>query len=333
MTPPKIVFHIGMGKTGTTSIQQTLLGASDQLATQNARYLGMWFGILGDEFRNFPGLARLAASTAAEQKDHARVFANHIRVVGRRTGATTFIHSNESIFEQPVALDPFFRAIREEVEAVLLCYVRPPHDWLPSAFNQWNIRHKTLPGPLQPFAERARALIAVYEAIRVWREGFGDVLQVRRYDSGEDVVADFADAVGITLAPSAVRHLERTEAAENLLRGLFNDRFADTVMPAVFDRTILVGARIPAPSVDRMIDIVTSLDSLDAVVAERRAVFEYIREAFGIDLLRNSAPAPSPAGPDGIRARLIDYLVEITLSQGIRIHQLERRLEKLGHSE
>ncbi len=37
----RIVFHIGMGKTGTTSIQHALKESADALARQNAAFLSM----------------------------------------------------------------------------------------------------------------------------------------------------------------------------------------------------------------------------------------------------------------------------------------------------
>ena len=39
-----LLFHIGMGKTGTSSIQYALDSSADRLAAKGVRYLGMWMG-------------------------------------------------------------------------------------------------------------------------------------------------------------------------------------------------------------------------------------------------------------------------------------------------
>lgn len=47
----KIVFHIGMGKTGTSSIQAALSQNAGELRKQGALYLGMWFDRLDPSYK------------------------------------------------------------------------------------------------------------------------------------------------------------------------------------------------------------------------------------------------------------------------------------------
>ena len=329
----RIIFHIGMGKTGTTTIQRTLQASSDCLAAQKASYLGMWFGALGPEFRNYAGLGQLVRTDAAQQAILAGTFARHATAVAKRTDADLVIHSNESIFEQPSQLAPFFRTLREKVDLRFVCYLRAPQDWLPSAYIQWHIRHKTQAGPIERFSVRAPALLRMYDAIRIWRDLFLDILDVRLYTPSIDVITDFGDALGITLPTSAVRHMERSEPAELVLRGLLNDRFTEAVMPDLFERAVLSGARLPPYSIDRMIDVCFDNGNIDAMIEGNRPTFEYIRDELGYDFLTGSSNNSVTIDRKHTHNRLIDYLIEMTLSQALKIQILERQVGELMKPE
>jgi len=47
---PKLIVHIGMGKTGTTSIQRALRISTKELDSKGVKYLGMWFEFERDSF-------------------------------------------------------------------------------------------------------------------------------------------------------------------------------------------------------------------------------------------------------------------------------------------
>lgn len=328
----RIVFHVGMGKTGTSSIQQALSASEAELATQNVHYLGMWFNEVAPRFRGYAGLAAFAAEPAEAQRGHAGTFLN--ACLARPQGAeATFILSNEGLFGHAGDLAPFFQALLEEAEVEFVLYVRPPRDWLPSAFTQWSIHHKQQKGPIEPFRVRARQLVSQYHGVVSWFDRFGDHLMVRRYDKTTDIVADFGSALGITLTPPAERSLERREPAEVVLRALFNSRFEAPTLPERFENQIFNSRRLGVTPLEEVMALCFDYEEMDEIIAERRGLFQGIAQRTGLDLMAaEGSPSPPPAA-DAVRERLIDYLIAITIEQSLRINRLERRVNALEKNE
>lgn len=328
----RIVFHVGMGKTGTSSIQQALSAGKAELAAQSVHYLGMWFNEVAPRFRGYAGLAAFAAEPADAQRRHAEAF---LAACASRPGGdtATFILSNEGLFGHASHLAPFFEALIGKAEVLFVLYVRPPRDWLPSAFTQWSIHHKQQQGPIEPFRVRARQLVGQYHGVVSWFDGFGPHLMVRRYDKTTDIVADFSSALGLTLPPPGERSLERREPAEVVLRALFNSRFDAPTLPERFENQIFNSRRLSVTPLEEVMALCFDYEEMDEIIAERRGLFQGIAQRTGLDLLASEgAPSPPPAA-DAVRERLIDYLIAITIEQSLRINRLERRVNALEKNE
>ena len=326
----KLVMHIGMGKTGTTSIQRALAANQRALADQRAAYLGMWFDMLDPSFTGLMGQRRFVAGDAEQMRRHAD---NLLAILARRAeeeGIDTFVYSNEAMFPAVRAVTPFVAALQERLDLQLVAYLRDPHGWLPSAYTQWGIRHKGHAGPVQPFAERARTLVEAYEDIRPWVEGFPDALTVRRFDRGTDVVADFAEVAGLSLPPPDRRHLERDEPVETMLRAEFNSLYPGEVLPDRFNRVVINTDRRRVPTVEQIADLCLRHDGLEEVVDEKRDLFEFVRETLGLDFLDDATEElAEPPDSAALRSRVVDYLLQISLEQARRIHRLETMVEDL----
>ena len=325
----RIVFHVGMGKTGTSSIQRVLSAHQSELAAQKALYLGMWFDRVAPRFRGHEGLTAFAAEPAGAQAEHAATFFEACARQNRQHGTETFILSNEGLFGHSISLEPFFKALMEKADVRILAYVRPPRDWLPSAFTQWNLHHKQQSGPIQPFRDRARQLVAQYGGVGLWVDRFGDRLILRRFDKSVDIVADFAAAVGLTLPPVSERFLERREPAEVVLRALFNNRFDAPVLPERFERQILNTNRIPVQDLREIIEICFAYEEIDEIIAEKRRIFDDIERRTGIALTDEAPAGGKSVDPAAIRERVVDYLVTIMMEQSARLQRMERRLNEL----
>ncbi len=323
----KVIFHIGMGKTGTSSVQTALRQNQDVLEAHDACYLGMWFDFIDPAFNHVDGFQAFAHQTPDALSACADTFIESLE----EKGHTLYIHSNEGLFGLADRMKPFFSALIEKgVDLSLIAYIRPPHDWLPSAFTQWNIRHKQQKGPVQTFAQRAPTLLGVYAAAKIWHENFPDHFEARLYDKGTDVVSDFAGVLNIPLVPPANRSLERTTDAETVLRALFNDRFEPPVLPELFNNTVMSGHRGLPRTIDDMIDRTLEFEGLDQIVADRADIFTYIKDEIGLDLR-----ADTPSGPrravdhEAIHHKLMDYLVFITLEQSLQIRRLKKEMGDL----
>lgn len=336
---PRLILHIGMGKTGTTSLQHALAASGDVLASQKARYLGMGFDPLGPNFAGAQGLMAIARAAEPNRVKQAERYGAELQRQAERDGITTFVLSNEALFQRPGPMAPFLTRLAQDVELSVLAYLRPPRDWLPSAYAQWGLRHKTQPGPVRPFQELAPMLLKTYAAIKTWQATFGAALTVRAYDPAVDIVTDFAAATGLALTAPAERHLPRGEAAELVLRALFNDRHPQPMPPGSFNRSVLHRMQNPPPSVERMASMAVDISGIDTIIAEQGETFAFIEREFGLDMKLGQggeAAAPVRDTPDeAFKDRLIDYLVELTLTQSQRLTRLEKAMEALeqGRSE
>ncbi|MFU8863555.1 MAG: polysaccharide biosynthesis protein [Rhodobacterales bacterium] len=330
----KLILHIGMGKTGTSSIQTALRTNAAALAEQKVHYLGMWFDAIDPAYINHLGLRAFVALDETELQKAAVVFAAHVNQLAETTGAETLILSNEGIFGQVHKMKPFLEELRKHVDLSLVAYIRNPYKWLPSAFTQWGLFHKEHKGPLQSFRVRAATLIGQYAAAPVWIETYGDALTVRLHDTSIDVVEDFCATCGITLDPPKKRALERSEPAELLLRAAFNNRYQGEVFPERFRRMVL-SPRHAVPSLHDMTDLCFQHDGLVEIVQDRRELFETLHERLGADFDFLTPPEVSKALPDAaeLQTRVIDHLVEIAFQQGERIGKLEQQIQELSKDQ
>lgn len=326
----RIVFHIGMGKTGTSSIQHVLQKNPEELAKQNAAYLGMWFDAIDPAFKGPTGLSRFMAGNEQEKVAGADRFHAYLVDRAAKDGIETFIFSNETLFATGPQFAPFFRRLKAKgLPMSFFAYVRDPRDWLPSAYTQWAIQHKTNQGPVQDFPTAARRVIGQYEGFRFWHENHGADLTVRRFESGLDVVEDFAKTVGLELPKSDIRRLARAEPADILLRAVFNTRFSEQVLPDRFDRFVTNSSNVPVPSLHEMAERCFRHDGAKEVIAEKRALFEYIRDRIGFDFLDGDPKPPKMPDEHDLQRRVIDYLVEVTFDQALQLKRLERLVNEL----
>lgn len=329
----KLILHIGMGKTGSSAIQHALKANADRLAAQGAEYLGMWFDMLDPRFRGVQNQGQFFALAPEAMVQATDALLAVLRARSAEKGVQTFVLSNEAFSGNARAMQPMIARLRETgVDLRAIGYARHPAAWLPSAYVQWGVRDKVDPGPVPPYAAKARKLVRWYAGLLEWHKLMGDILDVRAYDKAGDIVADFATAMGLALDVPGTRVLERGEDAEILLRALYNSRFQKHVLPQVFDRCVLPGIA----AVPRLEDVVArcfDYSETEAIIADQAPLFDRYVEAFGFDP-RATPKAPPPMPEMGaLRDRLFDALLEITLDQAQRIRALERRVTQLAKGE
>ncbi|WGV17030.1 hypothetical protein [Fuscovulum ytuae] len=330
----RLILHVGMGKTGTSSIQKRLANSTDALRAQRAHYLGMWLDMVDPRVKALNNQTEFFTQDAETIRTAGDILVSHMKQRHAVDGVDTFILSNEALAGKAILLRPMVDRIRElGVSVRVIAYVRNPIDWLPSAFVQWGVRHKLSPGRVRPYPEKARRLVSWYRGILEWHEQSPELLELRSYDDAPDVVADFSAAIGLRLPPSPDRELERAEDAEIILRALFNDAFKATVLPERFNRLVL-------PNLDkvaRLDDVIAAcLDYSETpqVVAENAAFFDRVAAVCGFDPRTKGKGTPRPApDPGPVKDRILDALVEITLMQAQQIRRLEDTVERLARGE
>jgi len=330
----KFILHIGMGKTGTTSLQKTLDENGPKLRQQSAIYLGMWFDMINEDYRGLRNQGKFFSLPADEVRAAGDRLYNHMLALATSDGLDTFIMSNEAFSRKATQLQPLLRQlVQRGVEVRVIGYLRNPADWLPSAYVQWGVRHKMDPGRVQPYKTKARKLVNWYEGLIQWHEQLPALLELRSYDAAPDVVEDFAAAIGIDLDPTGVRVLERSEDAEVVLRALFNDAIKAAVLPERFNRAVLPDLRRVTP-VSTMISDSLDYSDTDAIIAERAALFDRLTEICGFDPRQTERRKPTRNHDAAkVKDRIFDALVQVTMDQALKIRRIEEALERLSKGE
>lgn len=325
----KLFLHIGMGKTGTSSIQTALTLGQEHLHVQKAHYLGMWFNFVDQKYADVPGFRSFLNSGAETVADGAEKFGAHIQDLNHNFGSETFIFSNEDLFGHVEFIAPLIETLATKVDVRIIMYVRDIQSWLPSAFAQWAIRHKTVPGKIPSFREMAPRLVQAYRAIDVWDEKFGPMITYRKFDKAVDVLADFASVVGLDIPQPKERELERSEDAELILRALYNNRFQTEVFPDRFNRFIFDPGRQAAPKLAEVVRNYFDYSCADEAIATEMESFKAVGEKIGVDFTSGVSKSMAPVDMDALRNRLLEYLIEITMEQAQHFQRIEKRLKDL----
>lgn len=330
----KLILHIGMGKTGTSSIQNALSGSSIDLSEQNVRYLGMWFNAIDPAYQGYKGLQELSSLEESSQKNAAKLYVDYLKKLHTEANLEKFILSNEGIWASIGSLKHFIEALREEIDLQLVAYVRNPYDWLPSAFTQWGLLHKQQTGPLQNFRQRSEVLLGQYAAFMDWISNFEDILTVRPHNKKVDVVEDFTQLCGIKIKPRNTRSLERSEPAETLLRAAFNNRYHQEVLPELFNRAVL-NTQNPVPKMADLAQLAFDYEGIEEVIRSRQDIFDYMFAKLGPDfdfLSGGSSKSQKKTDLTSLESRLVDYLIQISFRQADRITQLEKEVQALKNN-
>jgi hypothetical protein len=240
----RLLFHIGTGKTGTSSIQATLRDNRERLLASGVLYLGLVFEhapLQKYGWQRFGATGQLHALPLQEGSRQIQEILVHAMRYARSHDLHTVVWSSESFFDRPEKASRGLRRIAEMGATVRsIVYVRRHDKWANSAFVQWGLKHKIYPGPVRPFAAWIRKRPAVFfpSIAKIQRE-FGCDVQVRNFDTKADVVVDFLHVCEIPLPSPASSEVNQTASgAENLLRALFNTQLAHAATPREFNRAV-----------------------------------------------------------------------------------------------
>lgn len=313
-----------MGKTGTTTIQRSLASNVETLRQQDISYLGQWMGRVDPRFDGYAGFQKFLGQNPQQLADCGRAFLESIHGL---TG--TCLVSNEQFLENIPKLREFFGAIAHEHQLQILIYVRHPVSWLPSAYAQWGVAHKTNEGIVESFAVKARKLIGQYDYIRQWREAFGTAVVVREFRDGFDVVEDFASVLGVKLPELLPHRQERLPPSELVLRASFNSHLPGPVMPDEFNHVF------PRPmsgfpvSISAKNEHLFNHGEIGAIIDENAELFKYIHREFGLWGGTLKPPAPRKEDNSELSDMLLGYLVDVVTAQAQQIREMRDRLTKL----
>lgn len=257
-----IIFHIGAGKTGTSSIQGTFVKSSDELKKSGFFYLGLMLEHAPIKLFDWQKASAtkefLALNNEEAQAQVEKVLEDSIEIL-KNEGIHTLIWSNEWFFGRHASvLNPMQRLKGKGHNVKIIAYVRRHDAWAKSAYNQWGLKHKTYQGEIIPFDEYIKKRpVRFAGAFKPWDNSFGNDFILRNFDQVGDVVQDFADVIEVDKSVLIPDRVNETPGDEELvLRAIFNDKRDKDVMPAAFERLF------QAVNIDFKRDPVTWLNDL-----------------------------------------------------------------------
>ena len=119
----EVIFHIGMGKTGTTSLQHVLRSSHDVLQSAGIRYLGMWQELISEKYCDYVGFQGFRQLPVDQQPAAAERLVHQLTRLASQDGIDRFLFSNEQYFENIDHLHPFFERLRQFVTVrFFLCF-------------------------------------------------------------------------------------------------------------------------------------------------------------------------------------------------------------------
>lgn len=305
----KLIVHIGNGKTGSSSIQKTLLEAHARLAAQNVIYLGIMLeharNVVRPAWQFVGGSARFFDETPSETATAQLIdlLDEELHKLAGE-GITKAIWSNEWILTRPQAILPCLQELQHRgVPVEIQCYVRRHDKWAQSAYAQWGLKHKSYSGPIRDFAtwlvDRGDRDFRFAPSLEVWEGTFGADLRVFNFDKAGDVVQHFLAANGIKDIPSINDNVS-PDPVVTAAQAVFNSRARAAVLPAAFDRLRALAEKSDEnaaylPTLDQLAPSAATLGDIVRDSAEDIARIDALLQRSGEPVL-SLDPAPQPLG-------------------------------------
>lgn len=334
----KLIVHIGHGKTGSSSIQKTLLAAQPRLAAQNVTYLGMMLeyarNVVRPAWQVDSGSDRFFDETPSETAT-----AELIDLLDQELqnlageGITKAIWSNEWILTRPQAILPCLQELqRRGVPVEVQCYVRRHDKWAQSAYAQWGLKHKSYPGPIRDFA----SWLAVFgdrdfrfaPSLAIWEGTFGSDLRVFNFDRAGDVVQHFLATNGITNIPSIHDNVS-PDPVVTAAQAVFNSRARLAVLPEAFGRLLALAEKsdenaVYLPLLDQLVPSAATLEDIVRDRAEDIAKIDALLQRSGEPVL-SFDPAPVPLGHPS-SWDMDQLLLKLIFGLANEVEQLKRQM-------
>lgn len=333
-----LIFHIGAGKTGTSSIQRSLSNQKKDLVSAGWDYWGLMLDQCPVKKYDWQ---KASASKLFLALDSTMAQAQVEDVLGLSIddclsrGVKTAIWSNEWFFGRHHNVIPALENLRKtDVSVTIVAYVRNHASWAKSAYVQWGIKHKTYSGPILDFQEYIKSRpVRFASTLRPWLDAFSDSIYIRNFDSVNDVVDDFSRLLDIPVKIISERINESPSGEELLLRAFYNNSIKGEAMPMDFDRTFQTnGVDFEMNPEVWLNGLLPDKESLRTVEFDSD---QDIKETD--DILRRFGEAPLIQG-GGVKAvsldayRLCGILAQLLVKQGRRINQLQLQLRNISNA-
>ena len=334
---PVLIWHVGAGKTGTTSIQRTLSVNKSALFSQGVKYLG--YMLEGAQVQKYPWQRPAEIEVFHGLSEHETeealdaIFQEEMRHACSK-GIQTLIWSNESFYgRSEKALRALLKFDGKYFRLKIVAYVRSYEKWAKSAYIQWGIKHKTYNGKIRSFEEWfSGRKYCFYESFLPIIEQCPDKFTLRNMEQLDDVVVDFLKTCFIE--PEGIQIFRVYESPGNLeiyLRSIFNNQFEEIVRPERFDFLVGNSIRVDTSPASYLRSLLPDSEGAEKISRS----FSIDREKLNKFLL---SKGEAPVKKDTVyveeikinRDTLIGCLAEIVMHQEVTIQSLNYKLIELS---
>lgn len=332
----KLFIHMGFGKTGTTSIQKTLLKNNKILKNNGIWYLGL---VLENCKRKYnwqkstvPIMSEFIKLKKEETINQILDVLNETIIEAKNKAIHTLVWSNEGLWGKKDEILEVVKRLRDKIDIYFIFYVRDYDAWMFSAYKQWGLSHKTYEGKLKSFKEiKNKFLPNFYNKIKFFQYEFPKNIIVRNMSDVKDVVEDFCNLLNIDFKKINKLRLNESNSNEELfLRALFNSKFDRKILPNEFNTVI--GKKIDykeSPKYFLKKYFPTEEDIKDNFEKSKDDLKEINR------LLINQGQKPLKEEISKIKEfnfdneKLLMALSDLVIKQSIKIKELEKEIEEL----
>ncbi len=337
----KFIFHIGAGKTGSSSIQSSLQNNSFKLKEKGIWYLGMMLNNIpmqkynwqkhtsGITVKKFHELSEAEASKQILDVLHPAI------KYAQEKNYHTLIWSNESFFGRRYNFIKALETLQNEgITVEILIYVRDHASWSQSAYIQWGIKHKSYDGKFKSFSEWIdddERFPFFYRNIHRLDKKIPNTVNVHNMSACKDVVLDFYHYIGLQENSLEVfRDNDSPSNTELFLRAIFNSRFNTKMLVRKYDLTFgtnITYDKTPKKFLEELLPNKNDLLKVDKRSNQDRLQMNNFLLQQGQKPLReqNFSTRAKQVNTD----ELIVALSQMITEQALRIDKLEKKLNNI----
>lgn len=331
----KLIFHIGAGKTGSSSVQTTLLKSKALLEKNGILYVGLMFEMSTPKLYDWQQAKKIEdfhALPTGQATQQVRDVLDHLIKEATSKGIHTIIWSNESFFGRMRSVMSALKIFEDRGHEIeLIAYIRKHDSWIRSAYVQWGIKHKTYQGRIQTFSEWSERRTPVfYPGIQEVMSVFPNSFILRNMNAISDVVSDFLEMTGLDkFGIEGIRDNDSPSQEELFLRLLFNDAIEGQVLPEKFDNLVYKKNFEKETAEEILYQYLPNekdIEKINELIATDRGLINKVFELSGQKLFSTTTTSNKEIKID--YNKLVTLLSQIVIKQSIKINYLSSIINK-----